>query len=566
MTTRPTTRHYKPKMRQRTFSLLLLTTLLLALTGTAFAQTSSFSLDRERVDVFWNQDGTLSLIYQLTFTNGTSAPPIDFVDVGLPNPNYNIRDISASVDGHPIVDIEDSPYVTYGVALGLGSNAIFAGETGTVRVQVAGIRDVFYQDDSTDGYASAVFSPTWFDSQLMHGSTDLTVVYHLPLGVQPDEPRWHSAPSGFPSTPVTGFDDQGRITYTWRNPTANGYTQYLFGASFPAQYVPTSAIAQPSIWQRLGIDPEALLSGLVFCGFTLFFISIPIISVVSANRRKMRYLPPRIAIEGHGIKRGLTAIEAAILLEEPMDKILTMILFALVKKEAATVIKRDPLKLEIADPLPKGLRKYEADFLEAFNEQTKAKRRRALQKAMVSLVRSVARKMKGFSKRETTRYYKDIITRAWAQVEAADTPEVRSEKYDEVMEWTMLDRDYEDRTREVFRTDPVFVPVWWPRYSPAYGRSISPGGARQTASAPTGRASGPSLPHLPGSDFAASVVGGAQSFSSGLIGNLRNFTSGVTNVTNPPPKSSSTGGRSGGGSSCACACAGCACACAGGGR
>lgn len=78
------------------------------------------------------------------------------------------------------------------------------------------------------------------------------------------------------------------------------------------------------------------------------------------------------------------------------------------------------------------------------------------------------------------------------------------------------------------------------------------------------------MPTLPGSTFAASIVTGAQGFSSGVIGNISDFTSGVTRVTNPPPKStsSSRSRSSGGGSSCACACAcaGCACACAGGGR
>jgi hypothetical protein len=41
---------------------------------------------------------------------------------------------------------------------------------------------------------------------------------------------------------------------------------------------------------------------------------------------------PKVSIEGHGIKRSLTAVEAAILLEQPMDKILTMILFGTIKK------------------------------------------------------------------------------------------------------------------------------------------------------------------------------------------------------------------------------------------
>ena len=49
----------------------------------------------------------------------------------------------------------------------------------------------------------------------------------------------------------------------------------------------------------------------------------------------MQYMPPKIAIEGHGIKRGLTAVEAAILMEQPLDKVMTMILFGVVKKECS---------------------------------------------------------------------------------------------------------------------------------------------------------------------------------------------------------------------------------------
>ena len=33
---------------------------------------------------------------------------------------------------------------------------------------------------------------------------------------------------------------------------------------------------------------------------------------------------------------------------------------------------------------------------------------------MINLVKSVAQKMKGFSRKETVAYYKDIIKRAWA--------------------------------------------------------------------------------------------------------------------------------------------------------
>jgi hypothetical protein len=223
------------------------------------------------------------------------------------------------------------------------------------------------------------------------------------------------------------------------------------------------------------------------------------------------------------------------------------------------------LELSMSDPQPADLRPYEQQFLEAFKELDKNKRRSLLQEMTVDLVKSVQQKMKGFSRRETIAYYKDIMNKAWAQVEAANTPEVKSETYDKVMEWTMLDKDYDRRTREVFHSGPVFVPIWWGRYDPGFG-----GGTAAPASMPTGGGGGVSLPHLPGADFAASMVNGVQNFSTGVIGNVTDFTSRVTNKTNPVPVSTSSGGgRSfggGGGCACACACAGCACACAGGGR
>jgi hypothetical protein len=242
-----------------------------------------------------------------------------------------------------------------------------------------------------------------------------------------------------------------------------------------------------------------------------------------------------------------------------------MILFAVIKKGAATVVSRDPLKLQATQPLPEGLQPYETQFLDAFSKDSQAARRSALQDMTIELVKTVSNKMKGFSRNETLAYYRDIVQRAWGQVEAADTPEVKSQKYDEVMEWTMLDRNYDDRTRRVFTGGPVFVPIWWGHYDPTFlGGSVS-----APVSTP-GTGGGISLPHLPGSDFAASMVNGVQNFSGNVIGNLSDFTSKITNKTNPVPVSTSSGrsyrSGGGGGCACACACAGCACACAGGGR
>jgi hypothetical protein len=292
----------------------------------------------------------------------------------------------------------------------------------------------------------------------------------------------------------------------------------------------------------------------------------------------MKYLPPKMKIEGHGIKRGLTAVEAAIVMEQPMDKVLTMILFGTLKKEATTIIQQEPLILENTTPLPEGLHPYEVNFLNAFAEPEN-KRKAALQKLMVDLINSVSQKMKGFSRKETVAYYEDIMRRAWLMVEQAETPEVKSERYNQTLEWTMLDDEYADRTRRTF-TGPVFVPMWWPRYSPSYRRNIARMGGTPVSTGTVGKVStgsssskgSVSMPHIPGSDFAAGVINGVTGMAAGAVGNLTSFTSGITNRTNPIPVATKSGGGGfrggggGGGCACACACAGCACACAGGGR
>jgi len=563
-------------IKNRSLILVLIAVALLAavLPITALAQTYTYSLPQQFIDLYINEDGTYSIDYLFIFVNDPSGPTIEYVDVGVPNDNYDLNSVAAFANGVELTDIEESPYVDPGVAVGLGAHSIPAGQSGEVRVFIARVRDVLYPDDEDEAYVSARFSPNFFEGGSISGGTDTILTYHFPPGVQPEEPRWHSAPPGFSPEPEGGVDNDGRMTYTWRNNSADATKQYTFGASFPSQYVPEDSITTESSTPG-SAGGAGFLADIGACASTALIpllcfggIAGLIIWGVTSNRnRKLKYLPPKIAIEGHGIKRGLTAVEAGILMEEPMDKIMTMILFGALKKNAASVKSRDPLELELEDPLP-DLRFYERDFLLAFRKTKKRERKKALQKMMVELIKSVGKKMKGFSRKETIAYYKDITRRAWEQVEAADTPEVKSEKFDQNMEWTMLDKDYDDRTRDVFRTGPVFVPMWWPRYSPGYGRGPTTTAARP--SAPSVGRTGPSMPTLPGSAFAGSIVTGVQGFSSDVVGSISDFTSGITNVTNPPPKPSassySRGGGGGGGCACACACAGCACACAGGGR
>jgi len=550
-------------MKSKLLAIALVFVLAFGITTSALAQDYYFGVEQETVHAYWNEDGTLALDYTIVFVNQSGAHIIDFVDMGMPNNSFDMGSVSADVNGSAVsVDRGEYQGSGSGFAVVMGGQAISPGSSGTVHVRVGRINNVLYTDSEDETYASAVFSPTYFGSQYVTGSTDVTVVFHLPPGVGTEEPKWHSAPSGFPSEPERALDNEGRVTYTWNNPNGNAHSQYEFGASFPKTYVPASALQTEPVFTAPSINFDTLIN-IGCCGFFAFmFFGMPLLGVINGQRRKLKYLPPKIAIEGHGIKRGLTAVEAAILMEQPLDKVMTMILFGVVKKGAAEVETRDPLKLKITEPLPDGLHEYEKQFLTAFRPDANQKQRRAdLQEMTINLVKSVSKKMKGFSRKETLEYYKNIMERAWAQIAAADTPEVQSELLDNAMEWTMLDKDYDERARRTY-TRPIFVPMWWGRYDPGYRgpvggtRSVSTGG-----SVPSSRGGG-----LPGATFAASVVGGVQNFSQKVIGNVSDFTSRVTNKTNPVPKSSSSGRSGGGGCACACACAGCACACAGGGR
>jgi hypothetical protein len=521
------------------------------------------------------------LDYVFTFSNDSGADPIDYVDIGLPNDSYDLNSVTADVNGKSIGDIQQADPSNLesggsGVTLALGGDAIQPGATGTVHANIGVIRNMVnpYNYNDVKDYASVNLSPTWFTSSLVHGKTNLTVVFILPPGVKPGEPIFYNPSSSWPGPqqPDTTLDSQNRVQYTWSSADANGSTKYTFGAGFPANYVPAAAIVKPAPVSTINIQPQN------FCclGVSLLFILIFGWSIYEAvwgsKKRKLEYLPPKISIEGHGIKRGLTAVEAAILMEQPMDKIMTMILFGVIKKNAATVITKEPLEIMVSPTLPADLQTYETDFLAAFRDKKDKERRTALQEMMVNLVKSVSDKMKGFSRKESIAYYQDIIKRAWEQVEGAGTPEVKSQKYEEVMDWTMLDRNYGDRTRNVFGNGPVFVPIWWGHYDPVFRGTPSVSSVPSIGGSGGGSGQSISMPSLPGSTFAASVINGSQTFAAGALGNVTSFTNSITNRTNPPPPPStpSRGGWSGGGGghscACACACAGCACACAGGGR
>jgi len=205
------------------------------------AATYRFQVVSSAVNIRINSDGTAGVEYTFDFLNDPSASPIDAVDIGVPTSSYAMSSISADVDGKAVTDISDSPYVNPGVALNLGSLAIPPGQKGRVHVLIGKVSQILHPGTQKDAeaYASFQFSPTWFDSQYVSGSTNLSVTLTLPPGVKTAEPRYFP-PQNWPgkSAPLTGTDSQGRAFYQWQAAQANSSTQYIFGAAFPARLVP----------------------------------------------------------------------------------------------------------------------------------------------------------------------------------------------------------------------------------------------------------------------------------------------------------------------------------------
>ena len=550
----------------------------------AWAQNYKFSLDRNISHVIVNRDGSADIEYWLTYTCAKGAHPIDIVDVGLPNDSYRLDTAEAwfipgdgTGTGTPLDKILESQYVDVGMEVHLDQYTIQPGQQGTLHVKI-NVEEMVYPD-ADEAYASVEFAPTYYDSQNVQGKTHMEIHFYFPPGVTNEETRWHDVE--FDEVDLVG----DRIVFIYTYPDARGSETHKHGISFPRTYVDTVHKA-PVVIGTGGSSGGGFLSGAdlgemcVPCVFVFIFGGGMIMSVIQSRKRKMTYLPPALSVEGVGIKRGLTAVEASILLEKPLDKVLTMIMFGLLKKQAIVVVDENPLRLEKVDPLPKrDFRSYETRFLEAIKPDGSLDED-VLQNTIVNLVKSVNKKLKGFSRKETATYYRSIVSRAWDQVQGGDTPEIKSKYFDQGLEWIMMDEKFEDRTERTFSSGPMYMPPWWAHYRPWVPRVQTARSGSGPVRTSTSRSSGGgggrqvTLPTLPGAAFASTFVSGMERTASGLVGRLERFTSGVTSKTNPVPKSSSSSGsrsssfRSSGGCACACACAcaGCACACAGGGR
>jgi hypothetical protein len=598
------------------------------------AQSYSFEVPELQLQVYVQPDASGRLVYDITFRNYGS--PIDIVDIGLPHDNYNIGNMAASINGAPLTDIRTSTEINIGVEIHLGPHAIPSGSTGTLHFE-ATMPDLVYQDTTDADYASLRITPTWFDRDSVQGRSEIRIAIHVPEGVEPDELRYQQVPY----TNVALF--QGRAVAIWEFPDERATEAHIVGLSFPNRVMDrvirmtTLDLARrwldtnPEIAVLLGLISVGLFAWLFFrfsggTGCTVFVIlaaaliglfifspllllpAIPVLlalavyNEVNLRKKTKTYLPPIAQVEGGGIKRGLTAPEAGVLLELPLHKILTLVVFGLLEKKLVELVTQDPLTVRVREPFrtwssPENRRSikkrrqvrrraasaegtvlhtYEDYFLDKLEQNPEQPVEKSdFTDAMESLLKQTAAKMKGFDLSDTQDYYRRVMTRAMEQAQAMGEVREREQYLDQHLPWVMMNDNYPTvLTHRGFHYWPMWART--ARSAPSLGR-----GGPAPRSAPSGGGGG----RTSFGDVAGSFAGWAETTMGGMAaavlpgkmqiptarGGFVNL-SGVDRVTGDVfealSKASSSSGGKGGGSSCACACAGCACACAcaGGGR
>jgi hypothetical protein len=585
-----------------------------------------FSVPKLQMQVFVNPDASVKIVYDITFQNGPRGRAIDVVDIGTPHLKYKLNRVRASMDDVPLTDIRDSEYVD-GFEVHLGSKTIPPGGSGTLHAEFP-MPDMVFQDTTREDYASLRITPTWFGEQFVVGGGDIDVAIHLPKSVKPDEVLHQGVE--FSQKVLT--DDGTSVVWQWRGVRAT--QARIVGVSFPKRdmqrVIKISKLGLLVKWFSESQEAR-LVAGLIFlvlfgflffrftggtgisvwlvgCGLLawLFYHSpgwhlamMPVVAILIGlnewylRRRKTSYMPPIAQVEGGGIKRGLTAPEAAALLELPISRVLGLVIFGMLKKGILTQVQAEPLVVDVAE----GFRIGKGRMLTSEKERAKFYRKVAQQKGVVvhkyehpfiylvqnnpgkplreinftvplkGLATRVAGRMKGFDLSDTQDHYRKIVRRASSEAKAIGDIPQREKWIDRNFEWILIGDDYPT----VFTYGRPYRPIW------VRGTTVS--------GPSTGTGAPQAAPSIPGKtsfgDVAASFAGWTENTMGSLAssispGGLSAQTraggfidlSGADRMTGEFFQALAEGSTSSGGGGGGCACAGCACACAcaGGGR
>jgi hypothetical protein len=544
----------------KTSRLILILGLLLLLTTCArnasAAWSGTYHVGQEWVKIWINQDGTIDLFYNVSITLD-SGDNITRVFLGQPKADFTIGTAQDQY-GHTLSTLDASLGSDYRVQVNLVT-PLMVGQTVWFTLQT-NVGHMIYEDNQTN--VGMQFIPTWLEGGTV---SDMRVSIVMPLGV-------NTSMVGT-SVPWNGTQNEpdGRLSIFWQRqdvqPTEQYYHEHAnFGVSFPKQYVQKyepKASGLSAFFQQYGVA--------VFAAVVVIIIVFGALLLI----RKRPYLTPRLSMETLGIRHGLTAVEASYLLDIKPTMLVTEILYSLLQKRATWVESASPsLKLRIMKPFENKagtretpLRYYEIDFLKAIREDGMLDEER-LAKTVMFLRDTVEEKMRGYCRRDTIAYYRNIVSKAWEQVQQAGTPDLASKAYDEQLLWLILDPEVKARTETAFRDRPFIPSPFWLWYWYGYQHYYPSPAYRPNVETP-GQAGKP--PTIPGADFANNIATSVEKTSNTIVVNLEKFANSIlpmsaeARASHEPAHHEASCVCACAACACACACVSCACACAGGG-
>jgi hypothetical protein len=493
-----------------------------------------YHIDKEWVTIWINEDASIELLYNITLTYELfSKDPEGWIEVGMPASGFFIDSVT-DFEGMDLVFNDISMGSDYKIEVKFG-RPMSPGDQDTVIIRAI-VPNMVFIDEMNEGYVGMQFIPTYFPEEVLN----LRVVIVPPVGVSEEEIK--TLDPGFLTTV------NGDLAVFWEENNLPPNTQLTFGVSIPEEYVTISS-SDTDFW--------------LFFAFILVIIGgVVTLILILRRRRKENYAKPKISIEALGPRRGLTAVEAAVVVNTNPAKVLTMILFGILMKGLVSVVEVDPLirvsriEQKAQDTSVPRKRYYEIDFLQAIEPKGSLNEKR-LARTYLSLRDNVDKKMKGYSRVDTEKYYNSIVAKAWDQVTQASTPQLKGTVIDQNLQWLLMDEKYSDKFRSAFPPDMLFMPRpgWaWYWHSPLVPRS---GGTIPVS--PSARPSGtPDYQPIPAQEFADSVVSGIEKATNNLVRDAENFARRLI----PPPRSAQSARSVRRRSSCVCACASCACACA----
>ena len=524
--------------QKATTKIILITTVLFAslllLTPHAIkAQDIQYHLDHEYAKIWINEDGTIDLLYDIRITCDQGT--INYVNVGQPKSDFTIG---------PATDEHDHNLTTTYASEGSNYRArvyLHTPISTTQSVQftlITNVANMIWQEEDPERVGME-FIPCRWDASL----NELRVLVVLPAGVNQNNvgctPEWDNA--------YNDPEEDNRFVIYWERHSLHPNQQFTCGVSFPKEFVESYDVPERGI-------AAFLRSYGVWIGVFLLFAAI--IGGVVYVGRKGSYVKPVMRMETLGIRRGLTAVEASHLLGLKPTRIVTAILYSLLKKRAIWVTSKEPsVKIQIAKEHEKPLRYYERSFIEAIGEDGSLSEEK-LARVVIELRDEVEEKLRGYCRRDTIKYYEKIVAKAWEQVDQAGTAQLASKAYDEQLLWLLLDDNFGSRTEDAFRTR-VFEPApLWFWYS--YGYHYHPQPTYKPGSTPPSGSTVP--PKIPGADFANNIATAVEGTANNIVVNLERFANAI--IPAPPPSQKTSKQPAHHSSSCACACAACACVCA----